>query len=84
LATVATIVDIFTRPFDDVTIVAEGSTPARTRLYQMGIVAHYQEIEILFHIYGFINNEWQPFKKGVNYEAFAVRRKSLRFTEQFI
>lgn len=84
LATVATIVDIFTKQFVDVTIVAKGSTPSRTRLYQMGIVAHYQEIEKLFHIYGEINNELQPFKKGVNYEAFAVRRKSLRFTEQII
>lgn len=84
LATVATIVEIFTKQFTDVTIIAEGSTRSRTRLYQIGIVAHYQEIEKLFHIYGYINNEWQPFKKGVNYEAFAVRRKSLRFTKQFI
>lgn len=75
LATLARIVQVFTEQHTDITIVAEGSTPARTRLYQMGIVVHYQEIETLFHIYGFKNNEWQLFKKGVNYEAFAVRRK---------
>jgi hypothetical protein len=80
LATVARIVQIFSEQFGDVTIIAEGSTQSRTRLYQMGIVAHHQEIENLFDIYGYKNNEWQPFKKGVNYEAFAVRSKSLRFT----
>ena len=75
LATVAAIILNFTERFHDMSVYAMGSTPARTRLYQMGIVAHYQEIEKLLIIYGYKNNEWQPFKKGVAYEAFAVRRK---------
>jgi hypothetical protein len=75
LATVAYIVLSFTEQSGEKTVFARGSTPARTRLYQMGIVAHYQEIENLLNIYGYKNNEWQLFKKGVNYEAFAVRWK---------
>ena len=75
LATVAAIVIGFMEKFHEMSIYAKGSSNARTRLYQMGIVAHYQEIDKLLNIYGYLNNEWQQFKKGVNYEAFAVRRK---------
>jgi hypothetical protein len=46
----------------------------RTRLYQMGIVANWNEIEPLLHVYGFAEDGWQPFKKNINYEAFLVLR----------
>lgn len=75
LATVAAIAIHFSERFKDNVIYAEGSTPARTRLYQMGIVAHYQEIDSILNVYGYKNNEWQPFKKGINYEAFFVTCK---------
>jgi hypothetical protein len=77
LATVANIVIEFTTHFPDIMVHAQGSTPARTRLYQMGITAHWDEIEPIFHVFGFTNDIWQPFEKNVNYEAFFVLRKKL-------
>lgn len=75
LATVASIVLLFTELFPDMFVYAEGSTPARTRLYQMGILAHYQEIQQMLYVYGLKDNKWQPFEKGVNYEAFLIQRR---------
>ena len=54
---------------------AQGSTSARTRLYQIGITNHFEEITKILNIYGFVGGKWQQFKKGVNYNAFLVARK---------
>ena len=76
LATIAATVLEFTQHFPDVMVYAKGSTPARTRLYQIGISANWSEIEPLLHVFGYEqNNSWQPFRKNVNYEAFLVKRK---------
>jgi hypothetical protein len=75
LATVATIVVHFTSRFPGAIIFAEGSTPARTRLYQMGITIHWSEINEDFDLHGFRLNKWERFHKGRNYEAFLLRRK---------
>lgn len=75
LATVADTVLDFTRNHLDASIFASGSTPTRTRLYQMGISAFWNEINNLFVVIGFVNDEWQPFVKGINYEAFLIKRK---------
>lgn len=75
LATVALTVLEFTEHFPDLWIYAQGSTPSRTRLYQMGIAANWNEIEPLLYVYGFVKGEWQSFRKSVNYEAFMVIRK---------
>ena len=77
LATIAATVLEFTEQFPDVMVYAMGSTAARTRLYQMGIAANWDEINKILNIYGFINNEWQPFEKNINYSAFLVLRKKL-------
>ncbi len=57
-------------------VYAKGSTPSRTRLYQMGIAANFKEISSLLHIYGFLNGNWHQFEKNINYEAFFVLRKN--------
>ncbi|MBD0279313.1 MAG: hypothetical protein ICV51_01035 [Flavisolibacter sp.] len=75
LATVAATVLEFTRHFPDVMVYAKGSTPSRTRLYQMGIVANWEEIEPLLDVFGFVGGHWERFSKNVNYEAFLARRK---------
>lgn len=75
LATVAKIVMEFAEYFPDIWIYAQGSTPARTRLYQMGIATYWKEIDPVLNIYGYINEIWQPFKKSVNYFAFMVSKK---------
>lgn len=75
LATIAyTIVD-FTRKEKDRVIIIEGSTPPRTRLYQMAINAHYDEVSSLFFIQGRIADEWETFNTDKNYEAFSIIRK---------
>ena len=75
LATVAYAVIDFTEKNRDAYIVAQGSTAARTRLYQMGISGFYEHASNLFYISGYLRAEWIPFQKGRNYEAFLIRRK---------
>jgi hypothetical protein len=71
----ASIVLEFTARFPDIMVHAQGSTPARTRLYQMGIMTYWNEIEPAFHVFGFTGDAWLPFEKNVNYTAFFVLRK---------
>ena len=75
LATVASTVLVFTEHFSDAMVYAQGSTSARTRLYQMGIAANWAEIDALLYVYGFTGGNWQPFQQNINYEAFLVMRK---------
>lgn len=75
LATLAATILEFTARFPDVMVYARGSTPSRTRLYQMGIAANWNEIETILQVYGFKNGAWQIFSKNINYEAFLVIRR---------
>ncbi|HXB32727.1 MAG TPA: hypothetical protein VNV35_04870 [Puia sp.] len=75
LATVADTVLDFTQLHPEAFIFAQGSTLSRTRLYQMGISAYWGEIGGLFRVIGYINGEWKPFRKGINYQAFLIKRK---------
>ncbi len=75
LATVASTVIDFTDRFPQAEIFTEGSTPARTRLYQIGISNNLEEISEDFEIQGYMKQEWSPFRKSVNYEAFLIKRK---------
>ena len=78
LATVAATVLAFTSCFPDAMIYAKGSTPARTRLYQIGISANWKEIEPLLYVYGFERNiGWQSFQRNVKYLAFLAKRKKI-------
>ncbi|MBO9565678.1 MAG: hypothetical protein J7621_23080 [Niastella sp.] len=76
LATVAATVMDFTANYPDATVYAEGSCPARTRRYQMGINKYWTEVNIFFDVYGLVENQgFIPFKQGCNYKAFVVKRK---------
>jgi len=75
LATVASSVLDVIDHFGNVAIYAKGSTPARTRLYQMGINANIKEIESIFDILGLTAHGWQKVQQGINYTAFLVTRK---------
>lgn len=75
LATVAfTLID-FIQFHPDAIVFAKGSSPARTRLYQMGIQANWYEISLLLDVQGFGKNGWEPFRQYANYKAFMVRAK---------
>lgn len=76
LATVAITTLEFTSHFPSCKIVAEGSTPVRTRLYQISIMKHFKEIIQLFDIHGLTEEKgWTPFAAGENYLAFLIARK---------
>ncbi|HET6254914.1 MAG TPA: hypothetical protein VFE32_12610 [Puia sp.] len=75
LATVADTVFDFTQLHPEAFIFVQGSTPSRTRLYQMGISAFWEEIGGLFRVIGYVNGDWKPFRKGINYHAFLIKRK---------
>ena len=77
LATVALTVLDFTRQFPDVIVYARGSTPARTRLYQISLAINWEEIDRILQVYGFKNGKWHSFEKNINYEAFLIKRKKL-------
>ena len=75
LATVAYAVKDFSAHYGSHFIYARGSTPVRTRLYQMGIAGLLEEVSIDFDVYGVIEDIAYPFQKNVNYDAFLVKRK---------
>lgn len=75
LATVAATVLDFTDSYPNALIYATGSTPARTRLYRIGIANNLNEIKGKFVVLGYANDQWSQFQKGVDYQAFLVKRK---------
>ncbi len=76
LATVAATVYVFTDKNPDSWVFATGLTKARTRLYRMGITNNIIEIRKDFDVYGLINDNWERFKKDIEYDAFLAKRKS--------
>jgi hypothetical protein len=52
LATLASIVVHFSNQFPRALVFAQGSTPARTRLYRIGITLNYEEISEIFEVFG--------------------------------
>lgn len=76
LATVAATLYAFTDTHLEATIIATGSTEARTRLYRMGIANNLAEIKRDFEVLGLNTDvEWELFRKDATYGAFLVRRK---------
>ena len=75
LATVASTVFEFMKSHPTAILFAKGETPAKTRLYQMGINANWKEINASFIVDGFTNGSWELVKAGKNYEAFMLRQK---------
>lgn len=75
LSTVASSVYAFIDRHPGASVLAKGSTPARTRLYRMGITLNLTEIHRDFEVYGFSEGKWHVFKVKESYEAFLVKRK---------
>jgi hypothetical protein len=75
LATVAYAVKDFSAHYGSHFIYARGSTPVRTRLYQMSIAGLFEEISRDFDVFGIIEDISYPFQQNVNYDAFLVKRK---------
>ncbi len=77
LATVVSAVYSFLNNFPYVWIYITGSTPARTRLYRMGINKYFEIAENDFFLQGETQTNWEPYVKGKDYLAFAIRRKKV-------
>ncbi len=75
LATVANTVIDFVQYHPSATVHAKGSTPAKTRLYQMGINQNWTYINLLFRIKGLAEGVFRPFEQNKNYEAFLLEPK---------
>jgi len=41
----------------------------------MDISTFGEEVNGFFTVIGYMNGEWKPFLKGMNYEAFIIKRK---------
>jgi hypothetical protein len=79
LATVVSGVMSFTNEYPDVFIYARGSTTSRTRLYRIGISSIRDEIVKRFELYGEVRDKWSIFERNTEYDAFAVKRKNIKF-----
>ena len=76
LATIVAAVYAFTGKYPNAWVYATGSTAARTRLYRMGINKYFDIVEEDFDIMGEQQSEWEWYKKGKGYQAFAVHRRN--------
>jgi len=77
LATVVATVYAFTDKYPDAWIYVTGSTKSRTRLYRMGITKFLPEVDKDFDVLGEQNEDWETFRKNIEYEGFLVRRKRI-------
>lgn len=58
-------------------LIAQGSTEARTRLYQMNVLRNLNEISEQFSVQGVKDGRMEAFTKDVNYEAFLLTNRLL-------
>jgi hypothetical protein len=75
LSTVAASVYIFTDNYPNFSVLATGSTNARTRLYRIGISNNLKEIQEDYLVLGYLDNKWELFEKNKDYSAFLIKRK---------
>jgi hypothetical protein len=76
LATVFTVVDLYTKKFPERWILFSGSTKERTRLYRMAVGLNLEELSQIFEIYAFIEQELKLFAKNMEINSFVVKRKN--------
>lgn len=75
LGTVVAALYVFFDRNPEATVYATGSTPARTRLYRIGITKFYDEVQNDFFLYGKIGDKLYIFETGIDYEGFIAQRK---------
>lgn len=75
LATVYQIITSFLGKHPNAIILFAGSTPSRTRLYQIAINSELEAAQKLFVIMGYNGLSFEVFAKNKNYEAFTISKK---------
>ncbi|GGH74217.1 hypothetical protein HNQ91_003820 [Filimonas zeae] len=81
LATVVYSVSLFCKEYPHAWIYFSGSTAHRTRLYRMAIAVNLDELSADFEILGLVKDMEGfvhiPFRKGIDYFGFLIRRKNV-------
>lgn len=77
LNTIASIIYAFTSTNVDAMVFVQGSTPIRTRLYQMNLNKYWPLINTLLEVFGLKSEKWEHFQPGENYSAILGRKKVL-------
>jgi hypothetical protein len=72
LGTVVSALYAFLNRNPEALVYATGSTPARTRLYRIGITRFYNDIQNDFYLYGQIGDKLYAFEIGKEYEGFVA------------
>ncbi len=75
LATVAAIVEVYTKRFPNRWIIFRGSTQERTRLYRIAVGLHLEELSALYQILAYKEGQLMPFAKNLEINAFLIKRK---------
>ena len=75
IATVAAIVEAYTKRFPDRWIIFRGSTVERTRLYRIAVSLHLDELSDQYEIKAYVDDEVVPFVKDMKISAFLIKRK---------
>lgn len=75
LITIASIILDFTSANSGAAVIIQGTTPSRTRRYQMGINKYWPLISAAFEVFGLKGEKWELFQPGENYEALIGHRK---------
>ena len=73
LATVAMIIVLFTDIFRNAIVHFKGRE-SRTRLYQISINKHWDEIKEILYVSGYVNGLSGPFQKNIAYDGFLINR----------
>lgn len=55
-------------------VIFQGSTLSRTRLYRIAISRSKSSFEQKFRIFGYMDENFEPFEKDKNYEAFLIQK----------
>lgn len=81
LATIVKVVEAYTNKYPERWVYFTGNTDQRTRLYRMAVSLHLEELSTFFEIFAEINEkeEFVRFQKGLNINAFLVKRKFIKF-----
>lgn len=74
-ATVIKAIIKFLNEYPSKKIYFEGSTPSRTRLYQISINKIYNSDNQDLIILGLKNEEWYQFEPNINFEGFLIEKK---------
>lgn len=81
LATIVKVVEIYTNKYPERWVYFTGSTDQRTRLYRIAVSLHLEELVTFFEIFAGVDGqeEFMRFSKGLNINAFVVKRKFIKF-----